>query len=186
MLFLYTSATFIKVILSKADLAKKVFKACYLQGDFLLRSGLRSKEYFDKYCLESDPELLSQVTERLAPLIPKDTEILAGLEMGGIPLSTALSLKSKIPTRFVRKKAKDYGTMRICEGGEIQGKKLCLIEDVITTGGQVTESAKELRALGAVVSNALCVIFRGEDFSVLEKEKLKLTYLFSKEDLISP
>ena len=169
--------------LSKADLAKKVFKACYLKGDFLLRSGLRSKEYFDKYALESEPELLSQVTEHLKPLIPKDTEILAGLEMGGIPLSTALSLKSQLPARFVRKKAKDYGTMKICEGGEIKGKKLCLIEDVITTGGQVIESANELRALGAIVSNVLCVIFRGKDFSVLEKANLKLSYLFSKEDL---
>ena len=169
--------------LSKKDLAKKVFKACYLRGDFLLRSGLRSKEYFDKYCLESDPELLSQVTEHLAPLIPADTEVLAGLEMGGIPLSTALSLKSRLPSRFVRKKAKSYGTMRTCEGGEVKGKNLCLIEDVITTGGQVIESAKELRALGAVVSNVLCVIFRGEDSSALEKENLKLTYLFSKADL---
>ena len=169
--------------LSKADLAKKVFKACYLRGDFLLRSGLRSKEYFDKYSLESDPELLSQVTTHLAPLIPANTEVLAGLEMGGIPLSTALSLKSRLPSRFVRKKAKSYGTMRICEGGEVKGKKLCLIEDVITTGGQVIESAKELRALGAIVSNVLCVIFRGENSSNLDKENLKLTYLFSKADL---
>ena len=168
--------------LSKAELAKKVFKACYLEGDFLLRSGLRSKEYFDKYCLESDPELLSQVIERLALLIPKDTEILAGLEMGGLPLSTALSLKSKIPARFVRKKAKDYGTRKICEGGEVKGKKLCLIEDVITTGGQVIEATHQLRALGAIVSSTLCVIFRGEDFSAFEKEKLKLTYLFRKND----
>ena len=174
------------MILSKADLAKKVFKACWLKGNFLLRSGLRSNEYFDKYSIESDPELLSQVIERLAPLIPKETEILAGLEMGGIPLSTALSLKSKLPARFVRKKAKNYGTMRVCEGGEVKGKNLCLIEDVITTGGQVIESTKELRALGAIVSNVICVIFRGEDLSALEKEKLKLTYLFNREDLVSP
>ena len=169
--------------LSKKELAKKVFKACYLQGDFLLRSGLRSKEYFDKYRIESNPELLAQIIDHLAPLIPKDTEILAGLEMGGIPLSTALSLKSQLPARFVRKKAKEYGTMKICEGGDIKGKKLCLIEDVVTTGGQVIESAKELRALGATVSNALCVIFRGESPSVLEKENLNLIYLFNKENL---
>ena len=167
---------------NKEDLAKKVFKACYLQGNFLLRSGLYSKEYFDKYRIEADPILLLQVTKRLMPLIPKDTEILAGLEMGGIPLSTALSLNSGIPARFVRKKAKNYGTMKICEGGDVKGKKLCLIEDVITTGGQVIESTKELRALGAIVSNALCIIFRGEDTQVLEKEKLKLSYLFKKED----
>ena len=183
--FLYSSVNLIPVNLSKKELAKKVFKACYLRGDFLLRSGLRSKEYFDKYRIESKPELLSQVIDHLAPLIPKDTEILAGLEMGGIPLSAGLSLKSQLPARFVRKKAKEYGTMKICEGGDIKGKKLCLIEDVVTTGGQVIESAKELRALGAIVSNALCVIFRGESLSVLEKENLKLSYLFNKEDLYS-
>ncbi|MCY4320960.1 MAG: orotate phosphoribosyltransferase [Bdellovibrionaceae bacterium] len=131
-------------------------------------------------------QLLSQVVEHLNLLIPKETEILAGLEMGGIPLTTALSLKSQLPSRFVRKQAKDYGTMRICEGGEIKKKNLCLIEDVITTGGQVIASARELRALGAVVSNVLCVIFRGDDLKNLEREKLKLTYLFKKEDLISP
>ena len=171
--------------LNKKDLAKQVFKACYLKGDFLLRSGTRSKEYFDKYRIESKPELLSQIIDHLIPLIPTDTEILAGLEMGGIPLSTGLSLKSQLPSRFVRKKAKDYGTMQICEGGDIKGKKLCLIEDVVTTGGQLIESAKELRALGAIVSNALCVIFRGKNLSILEKEKLKLNYLFNKEDLYS-
>ena len=171
--------------LSKKELAKQVFKACYLQGDFLLRSGIRSKEYFDKYRIESKPELLSQIIDHLMPLIPKNTDILAGLEMGGIPLSTGLSLKSQLSARFVRKKAKDYGTLQICEGGDIKGKNLCLIEDVITTGGQVIESAKELRALGATVSNVLCVIFRGENLTALEKENLKLSYLFSKEDLYS-
>lgn len=168
--------------LTKSELAKRVFSACYLKGDFLLRSGLRSSEYFDKYCMESDPDLLAEVARHIAPLIPKDTDILAGLEMGGIPLSTALSLQTKIPTRFVRKQAKDYGTMRIFEGGPIEGKKLCVIEDVITTGGQVIQSVRELRKKGAMIENVLCVIFRGEDEKVLEKENLKLSWLFRRED----
>ena len=172
--------------ISKSELAKKVHKACYLRGDFLLRSGLRSKEYFDKYAMESDPQLLSQVAEYLQPLIPPETEVLAGLEMGGIPIGTALSLKSGIPSCFVRKKAKDYGTMRICEGLDVKGKKLCIIEDVITTGGQVIESCKELRAMGAIVSHVLCVIFRGEDFQVLTPYKLQLSYLFKKQELVFP
>ena len=170
------------MILTKSELAEKIFQACYLKGDFLLRSGLRSNEYFDKYCIESSPELLASVTEHLIPLIPKGTEVLASLEMGGIPLGTALSLKSKLPVRFVRKQAKPYGTMKICEGGTVKGQRLCIIEDVITTGGQVIESAKELRKAGAVVSHVLCVIFRGENLQALEKENLKLAYLFSKKD----
>ena len=171
--------------ISKSELAKKVHKACYLRGDFLLRSGLRSKEYFDKYAMESDPQLLSQVIEHLQPLIPPGTQVLAGLEMGGIPLSTVLSLKSGLPSCFVRKKAKKYGTMRICEGLDVKGKRLCLIEDVITTGGQVIESSKELRAMGAIVSHVLCVIFRGEDPEVLAPHQLQLSYLFKKQELIS-
>ena len=165
-------------------LAKKIAKACYLTGDFKLRSGLRSKEYFDKYAIESDPFLLEELTDCLFPLIPKGTELLAGLEMGGIPLATALSLKSKIPCRFVRKQAKDYGTMRLCEGGEIKGKKVCLIEDVITTGGQVIKSTEQLRALGAEVSHVLCVIFRADNVQALEEVQLKLQWVFKKADLI--
>lgn len=169
-------------MLTKSELAKQIFQVCHLKGDFLLRSGLRSQEYFDKYLIESSPELLASVTEYLAPLIPKNTELLASLEMGGIPLGTALSLKTNLPCRFVRKKAKEYGTMKICEGGPIKNQRLCLIEDVITTGGQVVESTKELRKAGAIVSDVLCVIFRGKDTKALEKENLKLSYLFNKED----
>ncbi|MBC6414955.1 MAG: orotate phosphoribosyltransferase [Bdellovibrionales bacterium] len=160
-------------------LAQKIFKACHLTGNFKLRSGLNSTEYFDKYAMEADPQLLKEVTDQLLPLIPKNIDLLAGLEMGGIPLTTSLSLKSGYPCRFIRKKAKDYGTMRLCEGGEIKGKKLCLIEDVITTGGQVIQSCQDLRALGAQVIHVLCVIFRGKNFKRFEKENLKLTYLFS-------
>ena len=173
------------MILKKSELGKKILKACYLKGDFLLRSGLHSNEYFDKYCMESSPELLASVTEYLIPLIPKTTEILAPLEMGGLPLGTALSLKTNLPVYFVRKQAKSYGTKRLCEGGPIEGKRLCIIEDVITTGGQVIKSTKELRKRGAIVSDVLCVIFRGENTQVLEKEDIKLTYLFSKEELVS-
>ena len=171
--------------LKKAELAQKILAACYLKGDFLLRSGRRSSEYFDKYILEASPRLLSSTAKLMIPLIPKETEILAALEMGGLPLGTALSLKTNLPLRFVRKKAKKYGTMKICEGGPIKGKKLCLIEDVITTGGQVIESSKQLKKAGAIVSSVLCVIFRGEDKTILEKEKLQLSYLFSKQELTS-
>ena len=106
-------------MLNKSELAKQIFQTCYLQGDFLLRSGLCSHEYFDKYLIESSPELLASVTEYLIPLIPKNTEMLASLEMGGIPLGTALSLKTGLPLRFVRKKAKEYGTMKMHENASL-------------------------------------------------------------------
>jgi orotate phosphoribosyltransferase len=70
-------------------------------------------------------------------LIPSNTEVLAGLEMGGIPVVTALSIKSEIPCAFVRKKAKEYGTCKLAEGSNVSGKRVCVVEDVITTGGQI-------------------------------------------------
>ena len=169
--------------MEKNLLAQKIFEACYLKGVFTLRSGKISNEYFDKYAMEAQPRLLEAVAGQLAPLVPKDTEILAALEMGGIPLGTALSLKTGLPLRFVRKKAKPYGTMRLCEGGEIKGKKLCVIEDVITTGGQALESVKELRERGAVIHSVVCVICRGGYLAPIEKEGLKLISLFDKEEI---
>lgn len=170
-------------MIEKSKLSQKISSACYLKGDFFLRSGLHSHEYFDKYSMEASPQLLTEVVDHLIPLIPERTEILAALEMGGIPFGTALSLKTNLPLRFVRKKAKDYGTMRICEGGSVKGKKLCIVEDVITTGGQVIESAKALRQEGGVALDVLCVIFRGQDLKILEQEDLKLSYLFHKDEL---
>lgn len=173
--------------ISHADLAKKVFQACHLTGDFLLRSGARSNEYFDKYRLESNPELLFQIASQMKKLIPADTQILAGLEMGGIPVATALSLITGLPICFVRKKAKDYGTCQFAEGAEIQGKKLCIIEDVITSGGQVLLSTDDLRGSGAEVNSVLCIINRGgeEADKKLRLHNLKLHSLFMKSDFNS-
>ena len=171
--------------MGKSLLSKKIQETCLLKGNFLLRSGQTSKEYFDKYRLEAQPSLLDEISSLMCELIPEDTELLAGLEMGGLPLVTALSLKTQIPCRFVRKQAKKYGTKEICEGGSIKGKRLCLIEDVVTTGGQILLSTKELRQRGGLIHTVLCVIHRGESSLELEKEGLKLLPLFTKKDLLS-
>ena len=117
-------------------------------------------------------------------LVPKGTEILAGLEMGGIPLSSAISLKTGMPTIFVRKKAKEYGTRKLAEGSDFSRKNICVIEDVVTTGGQIIESVEELRNLGAIIDSVLCVIVREEKaFENLESAGLKLIPLFNMEEL---
>ena len=172
--------------MTKPELAAEIFKACYLEGDFLLRSGQRSREYFDKYGFESSPVLLRAVAGFLEDLIPPETEILAGLETGGIPIATALSLKTGLPCRFVRKEPKPYGTKRLCEGGEIRGKTVVLIEDIITTGGQALDSLKKLKAVGAFIPAVLCVICRGEGGAVaaaFEKEGANLLPLFYKDEI---
>lgn len=169
--------------MEKSVLATEIYRAAYLTGDFLLRSGKRSHEYFDKYRFESDPKLLREIARQLAPLVPKGIDYLAGLEMGGIPIATALSLETGIPVIFVRKEAKAYGTCQFAEGAAIQGKKLCVVEDVITSGGQVVLSSKDLRGAGATVETVLCVINRSSQANPLEAEKLDLRALFTADDL---
>ena len=141
-------------------LAARVFTASYLTGSFVLRSGRTADHYFDKYRFESDPALLAEIVDALAPLVPGGVEGLAGLELGGVPLATMLSAKTGLPAYFVRKEPKRYGTEKICEGGDVDGRVLVIIEDVVTTGGQMVLSAQDLRAEGAVVEHALCVIDR--------------------------
>ena len=125
-----------------------------------MRSGASATEYFDKYRFESDPAPLREIAAHLAPLVPAGTEILAGLEMGGIPIVTALSAETGIPAAFVRKKAKEYGTCAAIEGRDVAGARLCVVEDVISSGGQVGLSTNDLRAADAVVYHVLCVIDR--------------------------
>jgi orotate phosphoribosyltransferase len=142
------------------DLGRRVYAAAHLTGEFVLRSGQTTSEYFDKYRFEADPVLLDEVTAAMVPLIPAGTEVLAGLEMGGIPVVTALGRHTGLPCAFVRKQAKPYGTRRLAEGAETAGRRVTIVEDVVTTGGQIVLSTSELRALGAEITDALCVINR--------------------------
>ncbi len=172
--------------MNRQELAQQIFKVSHLTGEFKLRSGQISNEYFDKYRFESQPSLLNAIAEQMVTLIPKGTEALAALEMGGIPIATAISLKTGIPCVFVRKTAKEYGTCKFAEGLEIKNKKLCIVEDIVTTGGQVFLSAQDLKNDGALVENVLCVIDRGENSKVKMNEKgLNLISLFTKNELSS-
>jgi len=170
--------------LTKSELAREIVQIAKLKGHFKLGSGQTSEFYFDKYRFEAQPRLLSAIAEQMRPLIPPGTEALAGLEMGGIPVATALSLVTGIPVAFIRKKAKDYGTCQFAEGLELKGKKVCIIEDVVTTGGQVILSTQDLRSLGATVDHVLCVIHRGSGQEPkLTEIGLKLHTLLTSKDL---
>ncbi|MBC7420126.1 MAG: orotate phosphoribosyltransferase [Bdellovibrio sp.] len=166
------------------ELAQSIYKVCHLKGDFLLRSGIRSTEYFDKYRFESQPTILKEIAEQIKKLIPPNTQILAALEMGGIPVGTALSLATGIPCVFVRKSAKEYGTCQFAEGLDIKDKNVLIIEDVITSGGQVLLSTADLRELGAKIENVLCVIHRGGEPAEkkLKEAGLTLKPLFVRTD----
>ena len=105
--------------MSADSLAQRVNSIARLTGTFTLRSGQVATEYFDKYRFEADPVLLADIAAALAPLLPSDTEVLAGLELGGVPIATALSLHTGLPAAFVRKEAKTYGTAQLAEGADI-------------------------------------------------------------------
>ena len=168
----------------KSEIACRIFKKAHLTGEFKLRSGLVSNEYFDKYLFESEPKLLLDIVEYMKGLIPEDAEIIAGLEMGGIPVVTALSIVSNKEAVFVRKHAKEYGTCKLAEGPNIAGKKVCIVEDVVTTGGQIILSAHELRKQGAIVENVICVIQRNDEATdILAKEGLNLKSALTKQYL---
>ena len=165
-------------------LAAALNDAARLTGSFLLRSGTTSTEYFDKYRFEARPDLLAQVAAELALLVPDDTEVLAGLELGGIPIATALSLHTGIPAAFVRKKAKEYGTQRLAEGAEISGRRVLVVEDVVSTAGQIVSSTRDLRSLGAEITTAVCVIDRESGgSSALGEVDVELRSLFTRSDL---
>ena len=164
-------------------LAQKIFDSAHLNGEFTLRSGATSTEYFDKYRFEADPELLAEIAGAMVPLLPP-ADFLAGLEMGGIPIATILSQLTAIPTLFVRKQAKAYGTAKLAEGGDFAHRNLVIVEDVVTSGGQIAMSADDLRGLGARVDHAICVIDRESGGTEkLAENGIRLISLFTISDL---
>ena len=171
--------------MDRKQLAGKIFDVAHLTGMFTLRSGKVSNVYFDKYQFEARPEILSAIAEQMIPLLPKGIDYLGALEMGGIPIATAISLKTNIPVVFLRKEAKSYGTSKFAEGPAIKNKKICLIEDVITTGGQVLITTAMLRKEGAQVDDVLCVIDRSEGKTEkITEAHLRLRPLFTMAELL--
>jgi len=173
-----TSAT------SNPALARRIYECAHLEGEFRLRSGAVSREYFDKYLFESDPELLRAIAAGLVELLPDRAQAVAGLELGGVPLATMVSQLSGLPALFVRKAAKEYGTCRLAEGGQVEDRRLAVIEDVVTSGGQVVESCQALRDRGAEIVRVLCVIDRESGGrEALAARGLELCSLFTMSEL---
>jgi orotate phosphoribosyltransferase len=168
------------------QLARDVERCCHLTGEFLLRSGKTSTDYFDKYLFEADPRLLRRVVEAMVPLVPAETEMLGGLELGGVPIAAMLSSATKLPTLFIRKQAKEYGTCKLAEGPDPSGRTVLLVEDVITTGGAVRAAADALRDRGATVRTVVCAIDRSEPGShPLAVDGIEVASVLTGADLLS-
>lgn len=142
------------------SLAARIKQCAKVQGRFTLRSGKMSDTYFDKYQFESRPDLLLTIAQEMTQLVPKGTEVLAGLEMGGIPIVTMLSQVTGLPAAFIRKEPKKYGTCRYAEGASLVGKRFVLVEDVVSSGGAIIDALEMLKADGLSPTAGLCVIDR--------------------------
>lgn len=168
---------------ARRKLAADVDSAARLTGSFRLRSGVMATEYFDKYRFEADPALLTRIAAAMLPLVPADAEILAGVELGGVPIATAMSLASGKRAAFVRKEAKTYGTCLAVEGGDLAGKRVVIVEDVISTGGAVRDAKAQLDAVGAITVAVVCAVWRGPLPAAIEGLDIPVFSALTLEDL---
>jgi orotate phosphoribosyltransferase len=150
---------------SRADLGRRLVERAYLEGDFVLRSGRRSRYYLDKYRFETDPGLLAGLGRELAALVrlhAPAAELLAGPELGAVPLAAVTSIETGLPFVIVRKEAKEYGTGNRLEGVYTPGARVCVVEDVVTSGGALLSAIEALRAANLDVCAAIAVVDRQE------------------------
>jgi orotate phosphoribosyltransferase len=174
--------------LTDAELKVALREAAYLEGDFVLRSGKRSRYYLDKYRFETRPDLLAALGERLAGAVSAfepEAVRLAGPELGAVALAAAASLASGLPFLIVRKAAKEYGTAKRVEGVYEEGECVCLVEDVVTSGGALLDSVDALREAGLTVRTAVCVVDREEGGpDELARRGVRLRAIFRAKELL--
>ncbi|RPI61112.1 MAG: orotate phosphoribosyltransferase [Planctomycetaceae bacterium] len=169
--------------MTKQELAKRIKAVAYLEGDFVLRSGKRSRYYMDKYLFETQPDILVELGKLYAPYAA-DADVIAGPELGAVALAAAASMASGKPFAIVRKAKKDYATGKLVEGTPVAGKRVLLVEDIGTTAGAALEAAEVLKAAGATITQLVFVIDRMEGAREnVTAAGYKFEALFNKTDL---
>jgi orotate phosphoribosyltransferase len=175
--------------LTDAELKLALREAAYLEGDFLLRSGKRSRYYLDKYRFETRPDILAALGEHIARAVAEfepDAVRLAGPELGAVALAAAGSLASGLPFVIVRKAAKEYGTSNRLEGAYEDGDCICLVEDVVTSGGALLEAVEALRDAGLTVRTAVCIVDREEGGAdALARHAVRLRPIFRASEVLA-
>jgi len=173
--------------MTRAELAQRIREAAYLEGDFTLRSGRKSKYYLDKYLFETQPDILKALGESFVPYVKPTTTLIAGAELGGVALAAAASMASGNPFVIIRNAKKDYGTSKPYEGKLTDGDSVLLVEDIATTGGQVLEAAKFITSVGAKIERIVAVIDRQEGAGEnIQTAGFVFEALFTKADLGIP
>ena len=164
--------------------AARISETAILYGDFTLRSGRKSNWYIDKYLFTTQPDILKSLALLFAEAVPEETTLLAGAELGGIPLVAATAMSSGLPCVFIRNQKKDYGTNNQLEGKLSKGDRVVIVEDIATTGGQVLEAAQTIQSFGATVEAIIAVIDRCEGArDNIEEAGFLFHALFTVDDL---
>jgi len=170
--------------MNREELIKRIKETAYLEGDFVLRSGKRSKYYLDKYLFETCPDILKALGKEFAGHVSNDVTLIAGAELGGVALAAATAMETGRNWVIIRNSKKGYGTGKLVEGKLDKGDVVLLVEDIATTGGQVLEAAKVITEAGAKVKKIVAVIDRkqgaGEN---IKNAGYKFESLLTKDDL---
>ena len=128
-------------------------------GRFVLTSGAVSDYYIDIKKASTNPTVLKKIAEAMAEYV-EGYDLLSGMELGAVPLITALSLETNIPYVIIRKGKREHGTGKQIEGGDVKNKHVLVIEDVTTSGGSVVKTIQILRQNQAKVDEVLVVVDR--------------------------
>ncbi|HWB55026.1 MAG TPA: orotate phosphoribosyltransferase [Tepidisphaeraceae bacterium] len=170
--------------MTHAEVAARIAEVALLHGEFTLRSGRKSNYYLDKYRFETQPDVLLALGKLFAEHVGPQVDRIAGAELGAVPLAAATSMACGKPCVFIRNQKKDYGTAKLVEGVLEKGETVMIVEDVLTTGGQVLEACKSLQALGVKIDRIVGVIDRMEGAREnIESAGYRFESLFTTVDL---
>jgi orotate phosphoribosyltransferase len=170
--------------MTRDELARRIADVALLRGEFTLRSGRKSNYYLDKYLFETQPDILRALGELFAQKVGPNVDRIAGAELGAVALAGATAMACGKPFVIIRNQKKDYGTSKLVEGALKPGETVTIVEDVLTTGGQVLEAAKTLKDAGAKIEKIIAVIDRLEGARAnIEGAGYTFESLFTTKDL---
>ena len=148
-----------------------------IDGEFTLKSGIKTKKYVDLKKVISYPELHLSVCNQIIDKIHSDVDLICGTPYGAVPFASYISIAKKIPMILLRKETKTYGTQKLIDGIFSRGDRVVLIEDVVTTGKSVFDAATKLEEAGLTVVQIISVVSRTSE--KLSYKTVPLEYLIN-------